>query len=202
MARPPLLPPAEVRRRILDAADRLLAGAGYARMTIAALAAEAGIGKGSVYLHFPSKREVALACIDRNAGLVVARLEALAAGRGPVPSRLRAMLLARILLRFDYARPHSASLDLLLADFRQELLARRAGHFAREAQVLARVLAEGRREGRVARRPLRPVADALVAGTNALLPFSLGARELGRRPALARRAGAVVDLLLHGVLVA
>ena len=48
------------REAILDATDRLLARYGYKKMTIEDLAREVGIGKGSVYLHFPSKEEIAL----------------------------------------------------------------------------------------------------------------------------------------------
>ncbi len=53
------------RDAILDATDRLLTRFGYKKMTIDDLAAEVGIGKGSVYLHFESKEEIALSHIDR-----------------------------------------------------------------------------------------------------------------------------------------
>ena len=46
---------AATREAILDATDRLLARYGFKKMTIDDLAREEGIGKGSVYLHFPSK---------------------------------------------------------------------------------------------------------------------------------------------------
>jgi len=49
------LAPADVRDAILDAAERLLARYGYRKMTMDDLASEAGIGKGTTYLHFPSK---------------------------------------------------------------------------------------------------------------------------------------------------
>src|SRR5262249_16762278 len=59
------LAPAQIRDAILDAAERLLARYGFKKTTIDDLAREAGIGKGTVYLHFPSKEEVALCTIDR-----------------------------------------------------------------------------------------------------------------------------------------
>ena len=55
----------EVREALLDATDRLLAERGYQKMTIDDLAREVGIGKGSVYLHFSSKEEIALSHVDR-----------------------------------------------------------------------------------------------------------------------------------------
>lgn len=189
-----------MRTRLLDAADRLLARHGFRRMTIAGIAAEAGAGKGSVYLHFESKEDVALSCIDRMASGVVERLEALAASSADAAVRLRDMLRARVLLRFDYARRHAPSIDEKLAVMRQAMLERRSSHFDEEAALLARVIEDGRRGGTLG-GPLEPAAaaSALVNATNALLPYSLSVRELGKRDALARRLDDVIEVLLAGL---
>ena len=180
--------------RILDAADRLLGRFGYRKMTIDDLAREAGIGKGTVYLSFRSKEEVALACLDRMADRLLVRLEAIAAGTSPVGGRLESMLVTRVLHRFDYARGHSDRIDELVAAIRPRILERRARHFRAEAAVLSRVLASaGVDEPAV-------VAEAMLVATNALLPYSLGARELGRRSEVARRAERVARLVLVGAL--
>ena len=194
----PRTPDPAMRPRILDAADRLLVRHGFRRMTIDGIAAEAGIGKGSVYLHFDSKEDVALSCIDRMAASVVAKLEALAAKPAPAAERLRAMLRARVLERFAYARRHAHSIDEKLAVMRQAMLERRAGHFHDEAAVLDRVVDEGRRSGEFAQFPPR-AGPALVTATNALLPYSLSVRELGHRAGLVRRTDEVVGLLLAGL---
>src|SRR6266478_8514838 len=96
--------------RILDAADHLMARYGYRKMTVDDLAREAGIGKGTVYLSFPGKSDVALACIDRMVARLLERLERLAGGPGPPARRIAAMLVERVMHRLDYARPHSASI--------------------------------------------------------------------------------------------
>jgi hypothetical protein len=108
------------------------------------------------------------------------------------------MLRARVLDRFDYARRHAASIDELLEVMRQALLERRGTHFEAEAAVLDRVVAEGRAAGSLGNGVARP-GRALVAATNALLPYSLSVRELGRRAELARRTDEVVGLLLAGL---
>lgn len=190
---------AEMRPRILDAADRLLARRGFRRMTVETIASEAGIGKGSVYLHFASKEEVALSCIDRMAEAVACELEAIARGAGPALPRLRRMLRTRVLGRFDYARRHAHSIDEKLAVMRQAMLARRALQFEREAQLLAQVAAEGVRAGELRPRVAATAGRAMVTATNALLPYSLSVRELGRPAALAGRLEEVISLLLDGL---
>jgi AcrR family transcriptional regulator len=179
------------RERLLDATDRLLASRGFRRMTVAQVAAAAEVGKGSVYLHFASKDDLALACLDRMAERVLARMQRIARGAEPPRQRVRAMLRARVLDRFDYARRHAPSIDEKLAVMRQPLLARRARHFAAEAAALAGVL----RAHRLHAAPER-AAESLVIATNALLPYSLSVRELGRRPALLQRLDDLVDLLM------
>lgn len=47
--------PARKRRRILEAAERLFARHGFAKTVVSEIAAEAGVSKGLVYVHFPSK---------------------------------------------------------------------------------------------------------------------------------------------------
>ncbi|MEP7028070.1 MAG: TetR/AcrR family transcriptional regulator [Candidatus Eisenbacteria bacterium] len=189
--------PAGTRARILDAADRALAGTGYRHMRIEDLARAAGIAKGTVYLSFPSKQEIALACIDRMAGRVLERMRALAAGSGPPADRLARMLVERVLVRFDYAREHSASVDEILGAIRPALLERRAAHFRSESRVLAEVLHQARGMSGPA---ARETAHAMVLATNALLPYSLGVREMARRAEIARRARRVADLIVRGAL--
>src|SRR5262245_61063531 len=53
------------REQILDAAARLFAERGYSETDTQVLAAELGVGKGTLYRYFPSKRELFLAAADR-----------------------------------------------------------------------------------------------------------------------------------------
>lgn len=56
---------AERERRILDAAAELLVAWGYRRVTIDEVAKRAGVGKGTVYLHWRSRDELFLATLLR-----------------------------------------------------------------------------------------------------------------------------------------
>jgi AcrR family transcriptional regulator len=59
IGRPPNSDSAATRRAILTAASAQLASAGYAGMTLQAVAAEVGITRGAIYRYFESKRELA-----------------------------------------------------------------------------------------------------------------------------------------------
>jgi AcrR family transcriptional regulator len=191
----------EVPDLILDAADRLLARYGYRKMTVDDLAQEAGVGKGTIYLHFSGKEEVALSRIDRVIDQLKGRLRAAATSDEPAPERVRRMLLERVLFRFDNVQHYTESLDDIFASIRVGLLARRERHFADEASVFAGVLKEGRRAGVFAFRDPRATARALLDATNSLLPYSLSKPELGDRAEVAAKTNLIAQLLVNGLLV-
>jgi len=184
---------------ILDATDRLLARYGYKKMTIDDLAAEVGIGKGSVYLHFTSKQEIALSHIDRIIDRLKIRLSAIAARKISVEDRLRQMLLERVLFRFDSVQHYTQSLNDLLAGLRPKLLERRKKYFDEEARIFADVVEEGKRAGVFAKTNSLETAHTLLQATNGLLPYSLSTKELGERKELEAKAKRIANLLVRGL---
>jgi AcrR family transcriptional regulator len=189
----------DVREAILDAVDRRLARFGYRKMTIDELAADARIGKGTIYLHFDSKEEVVLSHVDRIVDRLLVRLEAIAARKDSAAERLRAMLVERVLFRFNAVQHYTESLNDVLAAIRPALLDRRTRHFAREAQVLARVVSAGRRSGEFSVAGGSDAPRALVEATNSLLPYSLSPQELGNSRDVERRVTQIADLLVRGL---
>jgi AcrR family transcriptional regulator len=190
----------ETRDAILDATDRLLARYGYRKMTVEDIAREVGIGKGTIYLHFASKEEIVLSHVDRIVERLKERLWAVARSDATAAIRLRLMLLARVLYRFDGVQHYTQSLNDLLAALRPRLLARRARYFDEEAQIFAEVLEEGRARGEFEFTDALSTAYALLHATNALLPYSLSTTELGERDEVKEKTERIADLLLHGLL--
>jgi len=186
---------ADAREEILNAADRLLGRFGYSKTTMDDLAREAGIGKGTTYLHFRGKDEVFLSLIDRSVDGVLRRLRAMAGGPGPPEDRLRAMLCARVLLRFDAFQGYAQGLHDLLATLRPLLVAQRERHLREEAAIFAAVLREEGLPEEAAGR----LARALLTGTNSLLPYYLSPAQMGGREAVAALAADVAELLLAGL---
>jgi len=190
----------DVKSAILDATDRLLARNGYKKMTIDDLAAEVGIGKGSVYLHFSSKEEIALSHIDAIIERLKSRLYEIAAKKIPCERRLREMLIERVIFRFDSVQHYTQSLNDLLSKIRPSLLERRKRYFEEEARIFATLIKEGIAEGSFAKVNIDETARSLLLATNSLLPYSLSTQELGERKEIEKRVAALADLLLKGII--
>jgi len=188
-----------IRDEILDATDRLLTRYGYKKMTIDDLAREVGIGKGSVYLHFSSKEEIALSHIDRIIERLKANLRMIAAKRSGADKRLREMLVQRVMFRFDSVQHYTQSLNELLAHLRPRLLERRKRYFDEEAAILASIIIEGQESKIFALGDPVDLAQTLVTATNSLLPYSLSSHELGDRIDVADRAKKTADVLIRGL---
>jgi AcrR family transcriptional regulator len=188
-----------MRDRILDATERLLGRLGYRKTTMDDIAAEAGVGRRTIYLHFPGKEEVALATIDRIVERLKVRLREAAAAPGTWEQRLREMLAIRVLFRFDSVRDYSHGMDEIFASLRPAYMAQRARYFDEEAAILAEVLARGRDAGAFAFDDAEATAHALLLALNALLPSNLSTRELGERREVEERVARISDLLLRGL---
>lgn len=192
----------ELRQHIMDATERLLERYGYRKMTMEDVAREAGIGKGTTYLHFPSKQELVLSTVDRLIDDLIEKLKGISGSAGPVVERLQQMLVMRVMFRFDKVRHYSEGLNDLLAAVRPNLLKRRENYFAREAEIFAGVLREGQTGGELRfEEPAREVAQTLLFATNSLLPYSLSVRELGKRADIENQTRKIAKLLIYGLSV-
>ena len=190
----------DIRDLILDAVDVLLAKFGYKKMTMEDVASQVGIGKGTIYLHFPGKEELILSHIDRIADRIVVKLREIAGLSESPERRIRKMLVHRVLFRFDSVAHYSQNLSDLLSSVRTSLLTRREAHFEKEAAVFEDILREGARLGSLECSDPRTTSFVLIRSTNSLLPFSLSARELGRREEVEDQVSRIADLLIKGLL--
>jgi AcrR family transcriptional regulator len=89
------------RRLILETAEQLFAREGVAAVTMAEIAAEAGVGKGTLYRRFDNKAELALALMDSQTSAfqdeVLAQLRAFGEEGMPFMTRLDYFLDALVL---------------------------------------------------------------------------------------------------------
>jgi len=75
---------------ILDAAERLLARG--QQTSVSALASEAGLSRPTVYAHFPDRRRVLEALVERTVRQAMATLKAAEPERGPALAALQRLL--------------------------------------------------------------------------------------------------------------
>ena len=190
----------EVREAILDATDEFLARFGYQKMTIDDLANAVGIGKGSVYLHFSSKEEIALSHIDRIVERLKGELKIIVRKKISPEERIRQMLLKRVLHRFDSVQHYTRSLNDILSAIRPKFLARRKKYFEEEAEIFAVVVEEGQKAKIFSGKNPLETATALLLATNSLLPFSLTTRELGERDEIEEKTQRLANLILEGLV--
>lgn len=156
---------------ILDAADRLFAQFGFKKTTVEEIAQEAGIGKGTIYLHFKSKEELGFAWSCRIHREIRERtMLAVEAQELPV-ERVRQFLRRRVLLRHEFFHVHRRSMDGGLEFLRARATERKEAFFDRESALLSTLIAEGVASGDFdpALNPER-TARVLIRATNGLLP--------------------------------
>jgi AcrR family transcriptional regulator len=130
---------------------------GPAKATVVDVARALGVSHGSVYRHFPSKAALRDAVTERWLARVSLPLEAVAAGEGPAPERLRRWLDLLIASKRRMAREDPelfATYVELAAEAREVVRA----HVDTLTAQLARIIADGVARGELA------AADPAAAG--------------------------------------
>jgi AcrR family transcriptional regulator len=151
---------ARVRERIVAAALDQLADGGYASASVQAVAARAGVATGTVYRHFPSKRDLFTEVFRRASGRELERMSAVAAETS-VPARERIAAAVEVFARRALAAPVRAY--ALIAEpvdpaVEAERLEFRSGY----RDVFLAVIEHGIEAGEIAACDAGTIAAALV----------------------------------------
>jgi AcrR family transcriptional regulator len=152
---------AEVRTRIVDAAQQLIARGGYVEAQVSAVAAQAGVATGTVYRHFPSKADL-FAVVFREASQrevdAMARAAVASHGKGAaeritagVETFARRALRARRIAYALLAEPVDPAVEAERLEFRRAY-----------RDVLAGVIADGIEAGELPRQDIDVAAAAMV----------------------------------------
>jgi AcrR family transcriptional regulator len=192
-------PHIDIKESIICAVGRLLSRYGYKKMTVEDIAHEAGIGKGTLYLYFPSKEEIALGWIDNLHKLLINELWEIAKTKEHPEEKLVEMLRKRVLFRFDQAQDFAESLDDIFSAIRVSLFVRREKYRAEEIKIFSYVLEEGINEGAFRQINIEDTSLSLLLATNSLLPYSLSVSQLGRRDEIEKKILDIANLLLNGL---
>jgi AcrR family transcriptional regulator len=193
----------ETRRAIVDAARTRFLHYGFKKTTIDEIAADAGVGKGTVYLYFPSKEDILLTIAREVKRNTTDQMRAIAGSLASSEEKLRRMLLASILSVHDAAMSASHGLELVDEILRPQIMRCGAGEREAQMQLLAVVLDEGARRGEFG----LPGDDALQTATYltlAMLSFyppylNPCHASASCRNDLEQRATAMLEFVLQGL---
>jgi len=187
------------REAIFAAALRCFARAGYRRTALDRVAAEAGISRAAVYLHFANKEALFRALVGELHEHALAEAARAAARPEGVAERLTAMLVARSGRFFDLLRSSEHAEEFLDENNRLcgDLSSRAA---AKHARLIASLLASAARAGEIS------LAGAGLSGAQAaelLLATADGIKTRGRATLsgreFERRLGQAVRVVVAGL---
>jgi AcrR family transcriptional regulator len=173
---------------MLDAAARLFGTQRFHEVRMEDIAAEAGVGKGTLYRYFTDKDELFFALLERSARHIQERIQAMVAQAETPRGKIEAMV-AGIIEFFD-ERPH-------LLDLIQRAEVMRGPDFpwkqTRDTmiQMMLAHLQEAKERGDFQVRDPELVSLLLLAGLRGVLRF-------GTRPRPRDIAERIVDGLLQG----
>lgn len=179
----------ETRRRLFAAFARLLEERGFDAVTLADVAAEAGIGRTAVYNHVPDKETLLLEYIGHETRGWLADLEAALAGVADPVEQLRVYVRRQLAMRRSFHMPAG-----LRAAVSPEAQARLREHAAPVEDTLRRILRAGMKAGVFVEQPVE-VAIGLV---NACLTARVAVGRGGER----QPTSAVESFVLRAVGVA
>ncbi len=137
------------RTRILRAAWRRIRQYGYAKTTVAEIAADAGIAKGTAYLYFDSKSDIMLTLVEETNRRVLDELVAIQRGDGPVLDRLREVMVHRVRAIAELVRRHPHG-EEVVRSFKPEIVKRVESFVRTQGMLAAALIHEGNLDGSLA----------------------------------------------------
>jgi AcrR family transcriptional regulator len=189
------------RDLILDAAMRLLVGRGYLKATMSDVAAEAGVGRGTVYWHFASKDDLFFCLLEREVSRFDVGFAELMGVDAPAIARLESLVRASFAFYSEAPNLFQTFLSVLAgADeaMQARIFVLFSRMYGRYDDMIEELLDRAKDEGDV-RRDLdsRVVAAAIVVMLDAMfLQISFGLVD--NEPE--RLAAGILSLLRRGYL--
>lgn len=137
----------DVRQKILDAAEQRLWHYGFKKTTIDEIASDAGVGKGTVYLHFQSKEDVAIAIMSQYKAQSLSAIADIARDPDKAPVvKLKEMLRQPLMDAYRKCLESPASLEFIIA-IKPHIREMMLPYTEQEHVLLASVLEEGNQSG-------------------------------------------------------
>jgi AcrR family transcriptional regulator len=142
---------------------------GFAKTTVAEIAREAGIGKGTVYRYFASKEDILLALVAETNRRVLEKMEQIASSELPSGEKLEKMLLSRALEIYDvvHANPHG---EEVIASHKPAIVKSLRWFFRKQKKLYEQVIREGVKAGEFNEKSPATAAAVLSTLSELLTP--------------------------------
>ena len=147
-----------VRTKLYEALSRLMAEAGFDAVSLADIASTAGVGRTSVYNHFPDKESLLIGFIEHETASFLRDLRAALDVVDDPQEKLRVYVREQINLKRSY---HLAPGPDLRSVVSRPTLNRLREHVAQVEDVLRSILAEGIASGRLPQQDLEAVVPLI-----------------------------------------
>ncbi len=184
------------REEILEVATELFAEQGFSETVTQALADRLQLGKGTIYRHFPSKRELFLAAADRVMVKLNERVDASLVGvEDPLDRPGRAIA---AYLRFFAEKPHFA--EMLIqerAHFKDRTRPTYFEHRERTVERWRALYAEMIATGRFRPMPVNQITDVISGAIYGAMFINY---FVGPTKSPEQQAGDILDIVFRGVL--
>jgi AcrR family transcriptional regulator len=185
-----------VREQILQAAEKRLWHFGYKKTTIDEIAADAGVAKGTVYLHFESKEDIYCAIVGQFKGQVLSEQEEVARATNLTAlEKLRHMLKLPVATAYSVCARSPQAMEMIVA-IRPQLKDRLQSLIERETQLITQIVEEGVQSGEFASVEPEKTAQTLKLMTMAFLPPDTHLRTADD---LEDELDRIIDLAYHGL---
>jgi AcrR family transcriptional regulator len=183
-------------QQILDAAARLFARHGYADADTQLLADELGVGKGTIYRYFPSKKALFLAAADRVMRQLRAEVDLCIKDIADPLDRIAAAI--RTFLAFFAENPDFV--ELLMQERAQFKDRKEPTYFQHRKVNVERwktLYRELMAEGRIRNMPVERITDVL---SNLVYGTMFSNYFTGNQKAHDAQARDILDVVFHGIL--
>lgn len=156
---------------ILEAARKVFARKGYARSSVEDIARAARMGKGTLYLYYPSKYEIYKEALRRGMAALCDELERKTAGARTSEGKIRAFIAAKL----GWFEENPELFKIYHSEFAEAMcrpgaMHREFDHYhARQMKLLTDTLRKGIREKQVRKLPVEAAASAILNLTRGIV---------------------------------
>jgi AcrR family transcriptional regulator len=184
------------RRRIMREAASEFARLGFDQANINVIAEQVGIGKGTIYLYFESKRDLFLSMLRSIAQEQLATIRVALAAEGTIHQRLERLFRAFVHLAEEESDSFNVYMSALYGvnrAFQSEATKLLRDYVA----VIALMLEQSQARGEIRCHDIDATALMVLSLTES---YVLSARVLGQsEQTLVRQASSITDLVLRGI---